>query len=166
MIWEHLPPLRDTRLSVHHQGGWHQCQRCAPGKIEQPELDLYVLVGTAWQAAVLRCASSSCCFQLARASLGVEPWAVVLASVGPWRACGGALCSGSLRTAASPARPWRREPAAWNCATPQGRDCGHAFGTALSLIAVPQVVSIQFRHCRERGGPGCSEEIGSSGSVR
>lgn len=41
MIWEHLPASKGyTSLSVHHQGGWHQCQRCAPEKqIEQPELD-------------------------------------------------------------------------------------------------------------------------------
>lgn len=34
------------------------------------------------------------------------------------------------------------------------------------LNCCPWVVSIQCKHCGERGGPGCAEEIGSSESVR
>lgn len=109
MIWEHLPGLYDAQaLSVHHQGGWHQCQRCAPRQ-DWNSLNLTVcLEGNCRQWLCSVCAPKPCCFSARPCIVGEwSPGAVVLASVGPWRAGGGALCSRSLRTTAASPKPWR-----------------------------------------------------------
>lgn len=101
-------------------------------------LNLTVLEGTAWPAlAVLRCASPSRCFSARPCIVG--EWS-------PWSGCAG-QCRPTARVrrravqqepqnGGAPCPALEERAGCLEYATPQGQDCGHAFGTALSFIAV------------------------------
>lgn len=86
-------------------------------------------VGGSWRQAAgfaqVSVPSRRAVFQLARASSGSgAPGAAAPTSASPRPACGGARCSRSPGTAARPARPWKREPAAWTTRRPGARTAG------------------------------------------
>ena len=120
---------------------------------------------------MLRCASRRAVFQLARASWGSgAPGAVVRTSADPRPACGGARCGRSPGTAASPARPWRREPAAWSTRRTRARTAGTPsvlrFPRSLplgSLVTFHPFVPSRPSRRRPRARPGKFPELQGMG---